>query len=899
MTTPPPTRLRIEHEPDPLGICVASPRLSWTLPAGSTAQYAYQIRSFAAGVNDEWDSGRVDSHESVLVSFQGPPTKSGERIQWQVKTWTDAGESEWSEPSWWEAGLLDPSDWTARWIEPDEPAVQPPGARPAHHLRGAFLLPGGVRKARLHATAHGLYEAFLNGQRVGDQELTPGFTAYRSRLHVQTYDVTEQLSGSGQQELPVVLGAILSDGWFRGRTGAMRMADGFGPRTALLMQLRVEHLDGTVTTVGTDGQWLSTTGEIVAADLMDGQRTDLRRAMPGWSSPGFDTSGWTPAQPADGDLYRNYERLTSSPGPAVRAVETLPTLVKELPTGAHLVDCGQNINGWLRVALPGEQAHATIEHGEALDASGDLTTDHLRGVDFFTSDLLPAGQVDTVDTSGHPGEMFEPRHTTHGFRYARIEGLRNVTEADVTAVVVHTDLRRTGTFTCSDPRINRLHEIADWSFRGNACDIPTDCPTRERAGWTGDWMLFVPTAAFLYDVAGFSIKWLRDLAADQWDNGCLNNFAPDPGATGAQGLPQDLLDSFAGSSAWGDACVIVPWELYVAYGDVAVLHEFRPTMVRWVQFAAERARTRRHPSRVARSPEPAPHEQYLWDGGFHWGEWCEPGAEDDAFRTADQGPVATAYLYRSASLLSRISELTGHADDAERYRELASNVLAAWRTEFLAPDGTLTGAAPSTQASYTRALAFGLVPDELRPAAVERLVTLVREADTHIGTGFLATPYLLPVLADHGHLDLAYELLLREGEPSWMTMLERGATTIWEDWHGIDADGVPHASLNHYSKGAVIRFLHTHLAGLQPANAATSDTVGYRRFAVKPRPGGGVTSAQADLDTPHGTARVAWRLAGDEAAFELTVTVPAGTEASVEMPDGRTFVATPGTHVYR
>ncbi|MEW1837257.1 family 78 glycoside hydrolase catalytic domain [Nonomuraea angiospora] len=884
-----PTSLRVEHLDVPLGIHVARPRLSWTLPAGSEVQFAYRIR--AGG----WDSGRVESDQSVLVPFDGPATRSGERVEWQVKVWTDAGESDWSAPSWWEAGLLEPADWTARWIEPSEPQPGEPGQRPAHLMRRTFAVPAAVKRARLYATAHGIYEAFLNGRRVGDLELTPGFTAYRRNLHVQTYDVTALLT-----EGAAVLAAVLSDGWFRGRTGAMRMAGGFGPRTALLAQLRIEHADGSLTVVGTDGEWLSTTAEIAAADLMDGERHDLRLALPGWSAPGFDATGWSKAEEATGDLYANFARLTASPAPPVRAVEEItPIEVTPLPSGAHLVDLGQNINGRLRLRLPAQNGELTLTHGEALGRDGDLTTEHLRGIDFFTGDKLPAGQVDTVIPSGREGEAFEPRHTTHGFRYVRVEGAAGpLTTADATGVVVHTDLRRTGAFSCSDERLDRLHDIAVWSFRGNACDIPTDCPQRERAGWTGDWMLYVSTAALLYDVAGFSVKWLRDLAADQWDDGCLNNFAPDPGGTAAQHLPADLLDRFAGSSGWGDACVIVPWELYRAYGDLDLLHEFRPMMVRWVEFAAERARTRRHPSRVERSPEPAPHERYLWDGGFHWGEWTEPGVDPEAFRTADQGAVATAYLYRSACLLARISELTGHHEDSARYTDLAAHVLDAWRTEFLAADGSLTPAAPATQATYVRALAFGLVPDQLRAAAAERLAALIRAAGTHVGTGFLATPYLLPVLADHGHLDLAYQLLLRDGEPSWMTMLERGATTIWEHWNGIDADGRPDASLNHYSKGAVISFLHTHTAGLRPVEDPGPDSAGYRRFTVRPLPGGGLTRAETTLDTPYGTARSAWRVDAD-GGFELTVTVPAGTEAEVVLPDGRAFHARPGTHVYR
>ncbi|WP_030925114.1 family 78 glycoside hydrolase catalytic domain [Streptosporangium amethystogenes] len=882
-----PHHLRVEHLEAPLGLYVRRPRLSWSLPTAASGQLAYQVRA------GEWDSGWVDSDQSILIPYSGPDLQSGQRVEWQVRVRTELGESGWSQPSSWEMGLLEPEDWSARWIEPREDGDPPAaGERPAQLLRRDFTVSKPITRARLHATAHGIYEAFLGGRRVGDLELTPGYSAYRDILHVQTYDVTGLVTqGAG------TLALVLSDGWFRGRNGAMRIADFYGTRTAALCELRLDHPDGSTTVIGTDELWTSSTAVITAADLMDGERHDLRRVQPGWSAPEFDDAHWSKVSVVTYGLYADFARLTASPAPPVRAIEELPPVsASTLPSGTQIIDLGQNINGRLRLTVPAGDT-LTLTHGEALDPGGDLTTDHLRGVDWQSGQPLPIGQIDVVTANAEWDAVFEPRHTTHGFRYVRVEGAsRPITAA--TGVIVHTDLRRTGRFRCSDDRINRLHQIADWAFRGNACDIPTDCPQRERAGWTGDWMLFVPTATLLYDVAGFSVKWLRDLAADQWDNGCLSNFAPDPAGRQVQDLPPEILDHFAGSSAWGDASVIVPWELYRAYGDLDILHEFRPMMVRWLDFAVERARTRRHPDRVARSAEPAAHEKFLWDAGFHWGEWCEPGAEPEAFRTADQGAIATAYLYRSAALLSRISSLTGHDADAGRYAELAGKVLQAWRSEFIAADGSLS---PPTQATYVRALAFRLVPDDLRAATVNRLVDLIRAAGTHVGTGFLATPYLLPVLADTGHLDLAYDLLFQDSEPSWLTMIDRGATTVWEEWNGIDEHGTPHGSLNHYSKGAVIRFLHTHTAGIRQAPddelSAGPDTAAYRRFLIEPRPGGGITHAEASLDTPYGAIAVSWRIVGE--AFELTATVPPGTRADVRLPDGRSYHATPGTRTYR
>ncbi|MGW0665117.1 family 78 glycoside hydrolase catalytic domain [Streptodolium elevatio] len=875
-TTSAPTHLRVEHTDDTLGTDVRRPRLSWRLPAGSHRQTAYRIRA------GDWDSGRIESDRSVLLPFTGPEAAPGQRMDWRVMVWTDAGESEWSETSSWEAGLR-PGDWTAAWIEPAEERELPAGARPAYLLRHEFAVEDAASPARVYATAHGVYELFLNGTRLGDHELSPGFTAYRTRLHVQTHDVTGLLRPGAN-----VLAAVLSDGWFRGRTGYHRIPDGYGPRTALLAELHVRSGDADAVVARTGPGWRSTAGEVVAADLMDGQQVDFTRASPGWHQAGFDDSTWPHVTAVEGPLNADIGRLTTSPAPPVRVVERLaPVAISSPRPGVQVVDFGQNINGWIRLTELGPRGTVlTLTHGEALDADGDVTTDHLAGVDELAGRTYDVGQIDHVVSAGRAGDVFEPRHTTHGFRYVRVEGLPGpLAPADMSAAVVHTDLRRTGWFRCSDERINRLHEAAVWSFRGNACDVPTDCPTRERAGFTGDWQVFLPTAAFLYDVAGFSVKWLRDLAADQWPDGRVPNWAPEPGL---DRRADEMYAFMNGSAGWGDAAVLVPWYTYLAYDDTDVLAEQYESMTRWVAFAANGARNGRFGARAEAHPEPRPHEEFLWDAGFHWGEWLEPEQADDTpFYFQDHGAVATAYLYMSSRLLSRIAHILGKTSDAERYGHYADHVLAAWRTEFIRPDGTLT---VDTQANHVRALAFGVVPEELRAKTAERLVALVRAADTHIGTGFLATPYLLPVLADTGHLDVAYELLFQDTRPSWLAMIDRGATTIWEDWDGIADDGTPKASLNHYSKGAVVSFLHGHTAGIR----LREDAPGYRHFDIRPQPGGGLTWAEADLDSPYGRIAAHWRIA--DARFHLTAVVPPGTTATITLPDGTSVDATAGSH---
>lgn len=879
-----PGLLRVEHIDEPLGINVRSPRLSWQLPTAARGQLAYRIR--AGG----WDSGRVESSRSVLVPYAGPVPASGQRVSWTVKVWTDAGESEWSEPGWWETGLLGPADWQARWIEPP---VGYDRRHPVHVFRHDVTLPARVTRARLYATAHGVYEFFINGCRVGDMELTPGYTSYASLLDVQTFDVTALL-GPGR----AVLGATVSDGWFRGQCGYFRRTGVYGTSVALLAQLHIQADDGSELVVGTGADWRVGVGPVVAADLFEGQRVDDTRADP-WD-PHADTSCWADVQVVEHD----FTRLRSSPAPPARRVEEVhPVDITRPAQDRQVVDLGQNINGWVRIRNLGPAGTTlTLTHGEALDADGDVT---LANVTVDPADLgrlcriwdlrnlSSPLQVDEVRSAGAPAEVFEPRHTVHGFRYVRVEGHPEGLDAgDVTGVFVHSDLRRTGWFECSDERVNRLHEAVVRSFRGNACHIPTDCPTRERAGWTGDWQLFVPTAAFLYDVAGFSVKWLRDLAAEQRSDGVVENCVPEPNRTDDENYPFP-----PGSAGWGDAAVVVPWEIYRVYDDVDVLGDQWLSMARWVDYAARSAREGQRQRVAVEGVDATKHEPFLWDTGFHWGEWLEPGDSlgDDLeeFRVEharrDPSGVATAYLHHSSRLLAQIAGVLGRENDARRYRRLSDRVKVAWQAAFVGPRAILT---PDSQAAYVRALAFDLVPEELRTRCAARLVALVRAAGGHLGTGFLATPYLLPVLADTGYADIAYELLLQDTQPSWLAMIDHGATTMWELWEGLDEHGVARGSLNHYSKGAVASFLHQYVAGIRPPLAP-----GYRRMQIAPLPGGGLTWARAVHECPYGQIEVAWAVRADE--ITVDVSIPSGTEADVRMPDGRVLGVGPGSARFR
>jgi alpha-L-rhamnosidase len=857
----PPERVRVELAGgDRFGVG-DQPALSWWLPAGSITQHAYRVVT-DDGYDSEVVASAQQSHVRVPVH-----DRSRRRTQARVQVRTDQGESDWSAAVQLDSGLLNESDWSAAWIGVDEPERAPKSRRPAYWLRSVFDTPMAPDSAWMYVTALGLYEVYLNGTRVGDEELTPGYTQYAHRVPYQIYDVKSLLRAG-----PNVVAVLLADGWYRGQVGMPRAADQFGLSTALRLQLETRRRmgdDETCRLAATNLSWRTAESPILSADLIAGQGEDHRRLAHNVHNQDFDATNWPTATPISTSV-----RIVRPISPPVRRIQELrPVSIRPTQDGeAHIVDLGQNINGWLRLtALGPAGTRITMRHGEHLDPEGDLTTAHLDVNLPIMPEPLPAGQVDTVISGGVAGDVFEPRFTTHGFRYARIEGLGPALRTeDVTGIVVHSELRRTGWFECSDERLNRLHEAVVWSLRDNVCAIPTDCPQRERAGWTGDWQLFAPTAAYLYDVLGFTRSWLRDVALDQRADGCVANLSPCPPAEGFDGP----LGALNGSAGWGDVVVSAPWDLYQAYGDASLLRESLTSARVWVDYAARRARAERHPSRAQRQPEA--HEEYLWDAGFHWGEWLEPDADLSdfgAFVQADKSEVATAYLHRSAATLASIAVVIG--EDPAPYRLLADGTRRAWVAEFVGPDGTLR---TQTQAAHVRALAFDLLEPDQRAPVAARLAELVAAAGGHLTTGFLSTPMLLPVLASTGHLDTAYSLLLQDTEPSWLTMIERGATTVWERWNGVDADGVAHESLNHYSKGAVVSFLHQHVAGLR----ATAP--GYRTFSVQPQPGGGLTSARACLECPYGLIEVSWVIRAR--VFTLTVTTPPGTTGDVILPDG-------------
>jgi alpha-L-rhamnosidase len=825
-----PARVRFEHGPV-LGVGTPAPRLSWQIPQADPdyQQSAYEIEVVRA----ETERVAVESADQILVPWPVAPLVSRETAQVRVRVRGDAEWSDWSEPATVEAGLIESSEWSARFVSPGPTSNAP-------ILTGRLDVPEKVVQARLYATAHGVYRAELNGRRVGDQELAPGWTAYEHRLRYQTYDVTDLVT-SGENRLDVLLG----NGWFRGRLGFQGRRGFYGDRLALLAQLEVTTADGAVHILGTGGTWTARPSGVEADDLYDGQRTDLRH---GSTEPG-------PVEVVDADLGR----LVAPDGPPIRITGRLPAQTVSIsPAGKTLVDFGQNLVGWVRIKVRGGRAgdEVVLRHAEVLE-EGELGVRPLRTAKATDSYVL-AGPAETV---------LEPGLTFHGFRYAEVTGVDDLRADDVEAVVVGSDLRRTGWFESSHALLNRFHENVVWGMRGNFVDVPTDCPQRdERLGWTGDIQVFSPTAAYLFDSAGLLTGWLADLAAEQHKDGSVPYVIPDV-----------LRTPGPATAAWGDAATVVPWVLYRATGDLALLARQLPSMRAWVDKMTALAG-----------------DDLLWTGGFQFGDWLDPTAPpENPFRAkADADVIATAHLAHSAEIVSRAAGLLGDQTQAREYADLATRVRAAFVREYATEGGRVLGDAATT---YALALQWSLLPSpDQRARAGRRLADLVRTTGFRIGTGFVGTPLLTDALTDAGEPELAYRLLLQTGCPSWLYSVTMGATTVWERWDSMLPDGRINpgemTSFNHYALGAVADWLHRRVAGLAPGEP------GYRHLIVRPVPGQHLTSAAARHLTPYGEASVAWERADGE--LTLRVSVPVGATAAVHLPGAAQVEVRHGDHTW-
>ncbi len=858
------SQLRCEYLVNPLGIDRTRPRLGWILQAvdperRGLRQVAYQILVassedlLAAGSGDLWDSGKIASAQSTHVPYAGQPLTSGQRCWWKVRAWDNSeGVSEYSEPAWWEMGLLDDTDWQGQWIglkdlatisrELDEidreVLAQRLGLLASPYLRKGATLPHTVRRARLYTTAKGVYEIHINGQRVGDALLAPGWTDYYKRIQYQTYDVTEHLR-QGEN----VIGAILGSGWYCGHVGFLADDVGYkyyGQEPRLLLQLHIEYADGTSEMIASDETWQGTFGPIVYSDFLAGETYDARYELPGWDEAISGIGSTAIWQPVLVEPRNETPRLVADCAEPVRITETLhPQGVTEVSPGVHIYDMGQNMVGWVRLRVQGEPGtRVQLRFVEMLNPDGTIYTINLRS----------ARQTDSYILKGDGQETFEPHFTFHGFRYVEVTGYPGQPTLDtITGYMIQSATPPAGTFECSSPMVNQLQRNIVWGQRGNFLSVPTDCPQRdERLGWMGDAQIFIRTACYNMHVAAFFNKWMNDVVDAQSANGAFPDVAP------------RLVVKTDGAPAWGDAGVIIPWTIYQMYGDTAFIEQHYDAMTRWLDYL-QRA-----------NPD------LLWTNllNNNYGDWLSIAAD------TPKEVMATAYFAYDALLLSRMARVIGRYDEAEKYHALHKNISAAFCKAYVSPDGKITG---DTQTCYVLALHMQLLPAELRLLAAQRLVADIEKKGWHLSTGFVGVGYLCPVLTDNGYVDVAYRLLNNDTFPSWGYSIKHGATTIWERWdgwteeHGFQDPGMN--SFNHYSLGSVGQWLFQDVAGIN----LDMEHPGFERALIRPYPGGGLTYVRATYQSIHGSISSHWQL-DEHNNLTLHVSIPANTTALVSIP---------------
>lgn len=834
--------LTCESLRNPLGIPTMKPRFSWLIETDeqNVVQGKYHIEITDEGGAVVWDSGEVNSSESVFVEYSGQRLEFAARYFWRVRAEINGEWSCWSEQAWFETAL---EKWSAPFICADDKPEESPGKT----VKRDITISKPVKRARVYAAALGLYELLIDGKPVSDTCFNPGWSSYDSRLLYQTYDIANLL-GEGVNELTAYLGA----GWYKGDMGFQNCRNLYGTKMAFSAQIDILYNDGCKETILTGEDWQYADCPIIFSEIYHGETYDARKE---------DQVAWNPVSlhPVTGIGIEPFD------GIAVRRQEILkPIAFFTTPKGERVLDFGQNITGRVRFKVKGSAGEKVIlRHAEVLDKDGN----------FYTENLRYAKCTDEYILKGEGFETYEPFFTFHGFRYVCVDEYPGeIKPENFEAVVIHSDMERTGTFSCSEPLINQLQSNITWGLKGNFLDIPTDCPQRdERLGWTGDAQIFISTASYLYNVLPFFRKWLRDLALDQRPDGGMPFVIPD---TLKNIKPDPNIKMNHSSCGWGDAAVIVPWTLYECFGDKRVLEEQYASMRNWVEYIRTQANGN------------------LWNTGFHFADWVALDAKEGSYVGATPPDLcATAYYAYSTELMAKTAEIIGRIEDTEKYRKLHDDIVKAYQEEFFTPSGRL---AAKTQTAHILSLVFGLTPEEFIPRTIETLVKLIEENDGHLVTGFLGTPYFCYALSQNGKLKEAYELLQREDYPSWLYQVKMGATTVWEHLDGIKPDGSMWSadmnSFNHYAYGAVGDWLYRVVAGISPLEA------GCRRILISPNPGGSLTCAEAGLKTPYGLVRSHWKL--DKGMFTLNVKIPPNTSAQIVLPDGKEIETGSGEYMY-
>ena len=840
-------RLRTEYLKYPLGIDIRQPRLMWNCAKGSR-QFAYQI------VTEGWDSGKVES--SIMQAVYPVELSSRERINWKIRLWDENDEpGDWTE-SFFEMGLLEPSDWQAKWITGNY-TPRKKDRYPVDCFRKTFTLKQPVRYARLYITACGIYKARLNGKRIGGFVFAPGYTDYRKRVQYQTYDVTELLK-YGENELTVQL----ADGWYRGSCGAWGLRNQYGTATKLLAQLEITAEDGKTRMIGTDGTWQwSNDGPIRFADNKDGEIVDAFRT-PSYRSLAKET--------------KHIAIPTCSNNVAVTEHERFHPTIITAPNGKKLLDFGQNIAGYVSFCVNAHVGQRMIwRFGEMLDADGNLTQKNIQLS--RKNKTTPLQKIEY--TCGEGVNEYQTTFAVFGFQYAEVETDVELHPEDIESIAVYSDLEQTGFFESSSELLNQFFRATVWSAKGNHLDIPTDCPTRERHGWTGDAQIFFETAGYLFDFAAFSRKWLNDVYDWQEKNGRLPHIVPDGGA-------DFYMRTMNGSVGWADVGVLMPYRFAKLFGDQQILREFYDGMAKYARFMEKRC-GKTMPIFGENLKLSGEAKRYLVNAGQSYGEWAEP-ADVSAFNWKDfaapHPEVSTAYTAYVLRLMAEIADELEHPEDASEFRSCSDGCKKAYQELVSGGKYSLD---TDRQAQLVRPLALELLNEEQTSYAQKRLLEALEHYGWRLGTGFLSTPLILDVLASID-IEAAYRLLENEEIPGWLSMPKAGATTIWEAWEGPNSSQGGIGSLNHYSKGAVCEWLFKTMCGIR--------VDGENHFRIAPRPGGRFTYASARYNSVYGEVKSGWERKDGKTNYMITV--PANCCAEIRLPGGATHSVHAGTYTF-
>ncbi len=851
-------KVHIDYMDNPLGL-VTLPQLGWVISSDQKnvkqIAYLWQVSSDEKFNDILSESGWVLSDASAHVYISNLELRTGSKYFIRVKIEDNYGEiSAWSDVTYFVTGLIEVNPWKASFVtgETEEDAHKSKGT----YVKGCFAVNKAVKEAYVYASALGLYNLHLNGNKVGQEVLAPGWTSYHKRLLYQTYDVTDQIVMGVN-----AIGAHLGAGWYKGLMGLTEQRNNYGDRTAFISQVHIKYMDGSEEVILSDESWKASDSPVIFSEIYDGEIYDGRLEQKGWSKADYDCSSWQRVRKVDYDK----KILFNQPGSTIREIETLlPVEIITTPKGEKVIDFGQNMAGWVEVTVEGRAGEIVeLDCFEVLDAQGNVYKDNLR----------KAKQKLKYKCGGHGSERYKPNFTYKGFRYAQIVKYPGAYDkSNFAAHVVHSDMKRTGYFECSNPDLNQLQSNILWGLKSNFLDVPTDCPQRdERLGWTGDAQIFCRTASFLMNTHQFFAKWLKDLAADQTEEGGVTHVVPDI-LTGVSDDNWLLSQGTHSAAAWSDAAVINPWVLYLTYGDHQIIHDQYASMKAWVDFMTRHAK------------------DGIWEFQLQFGDWVALDAEEGSYFGATPTDLtASAYYAYSSRLLAKMAKAIGNEADYHQYDALSEEVTKGFQKAFFNKDGSMTA---MTQTAHIVALYFDLTPEAYLDQTIDGLVQLIDEKDGHLVTGFIGTPYICHALSQNGRIKEAYDLLLKEDLPSWLYQVKMGATTIWEHWDGLKEDGTMWSpgmnSFNHYAYGAIGEWLYRVVAGFE----IDEEAPGYKHALIQPLFGGDLDYVDATYDSIYGPLSIRWDIKKELGV--LNVTIPHNTSATITLSQAKRIVEADG-----